>query len=77
MEKFKDILDQNPTFIKSFTLYDFRRNMGQLAIEIEYTSGDTQMLTTPSTKDNVSDKGDLSVEDYHFLVEELQKLKSN
>lgn len=46
------VLDQDKMFIKSTTPFDFNRNMGQYALEITYTNGDTQMLTTPSLNPN-------------------------
>ena len=77
MEKFKHLLSKNPIFIKGYTPYDFTRNMGQLAVEIKYTCGYTDMLTTPSTKENVSDKGDFSVDEYYTFLTEIKKHLSN
>lgn len=56
-------------FVKCFEPYDFSRNMGQLAVEITYTDGDTEMLTTKSTKDNVHSSYEFNNEDeyYQFL----------
>lgn len=46
-------LIKNIIFIKSYDVFDFTKNLGQLAVEVTYTCGETQMLTTRSTKDNV------------------------
>ena len=45
-------LDQDIAFIYSFIPFDFRKNSGQMAIELTFTNGDTQMLTTASTNPN-------------------------
>jgi len=45
-------LDQDIIFVSSFIPYDFTKNMGQLGLEIKFTNGDTQMLTTASTNPN-------------------------
>lgn len=68
----ENILEQNIMFVESFKPYDFTKNMGQYAVEITYSNKETQMLTTPSTKENVNSKGDLSVEDFFKLIDKLQ-----
>lgn len=68
-------LNQKPPFIEKFRVYDFKTTMGKLALELKYTNGKTQMLTTPSTRpENTNDKGDFSTED-EFLkfIEYLKK----
>ncbi len=63
-------LSKNIIFVKCFEPYDFTRNMGQLAVEITYTDGDTEMLTTKSTKDNVFSSFEFEdeAEFYKFIV---------
>jgi len=55
-------LNKNILFVKYFEPYDFTKHMGQLAVEITYTDGDTQMLTTKSTKENVCSSYEFSNE---------------
>jgi len=43
-------LSKKLVFAKCFVPFDFSVNMGQLAVEITYTDGSTDMLTTKSTK---------------------------
>jgi hypothetical protein len=43
-------LNQNIIFVKNYELYDFSKNMGQLAVMLEYTSGDKQMLSSSTPK---------------------------
>lgn len=45
-------LAQNRVFIASYTPYDFSKGMGQLAVKITYTNGDTDMFTTETTLPN-------------------------
>lgn len=40
--------------------------MDQLAVEIKYTDGDTDMLTTPMDPSKGSDKGDFINEDEYY-----------
>lgn len=54
-------LDQNKVFIVSVMPYLFK-NMGQCALEIIYTNGDTQMLTTKSTNPNHFENYDFETE---------------
>lgn len=74
MENFEHLFTQQSLFIKGFIPYDFTEGMGQYAVRIDFTNGDFDMLTTPSTLNNVSDKGDLTVEEYFKLIIELKKL---
>lgn len=53
IKKTEPILEQSKMFIGKITPFDFTRNMGQYAVEITYTNGDTQMFTTNSTNPNV------------------------
>lgn len=48
----KPVLEQDKAFIKKTTPLDFTKNMGQYALEVEYTNGDTQMFTTKSSNPN-------------------------
>ncbi len=76
-------LDQDITFVYSFIPFDFRKNMGQLAIELTYTNGDTQMLTTESTNPNHRGTYEFdSDEDYFEFIKQLKlcgipQVKSN
>tara|TARA_R110000772_G_C13310268_1_gene440076 strand:+ start:17929 stop:18153 length:225 start_codon:yes stop_codon:yes gene_type:complete len=74
MEKFVSLLSQAPTFISSFIPYDFRKLMGQYAVEIFYTNGDKDVLTTPMSSEMGNDKGDLNEDEYFELITELKKL---
>jgi porphobilinogen deaminase len=62
-------LSKNIVFVKCFEPYDFTRNMGQLAVQVTYTDGDTDMLTTKSTKENVNSSFEFENEQefYQFL----------
>lgn len=62
-------LSKNIVFAKCFEPYDFTENFGQLAVEIEYTDGSTDMLTTPMDPKLGNDRGDFKdeVEYYQFL----------
>lgn len=74
MINFSDILDQKLLFIASYTPFDFSKYMGQLAVEIKYTNGETQMLTTRSTNPNVFDTPEFeTTEDYYEFIEFLNK----
>lgn len=53
-------LDQDKMLIKKVTPYDFTKYMGQYALEIEYTNGDTQMLTTPALNPSCHGKADFA-----------------
>ena len=65
-------LSKKLVFVKCFEPYDFSRNMGQLAVQITYTDGDTDMLTTKSTKDNVHSSYEFdSEEEYYQFLEFL------
>lgn len=74
MEKFAHLLSQKPLFIKSFTPLDFTKLMGNYALEINYTNGEMDMLTTPMPPDIGSDKGNLTEEEYFEFIGVLQKL---
>lgn len=66
-------LSKNIIFVKCFEPYDFTRNMGQLAVEITYTDGDTDMLTTKSTKNNVHSSFEFKDnEEYFEFIKFLQ-----
>ncbi len=67
-------LDKNLMFLTSYCPYDFQKNMGVYAVELKWTDGDTQMLTTPTTKpERSSDRGDFkSEEDYFTFLEYLK-----
>ena len=62
-------LIKNIIFVKSFEAYDFTDTMGQLAVKIEYTNGDTDMFTTKSTNTNVFDNSEFETHDefYDFI----------
>ena len=77
LNDFKHILNQNPIFIEGYKPYDFTKNRGQYGLEITFTNGDTQMLTTPSTKDNVNDIGDISEDQFWSLTKILEKQFKN
>ncbi len=67
-------LRKNIIFVQYFEPYNFMANMGQLAVEITYTDGDTEMLTTKSIYDNVRGLSDFAdVKEYYefinFLIE--------
>lgn len=66
-------LDQDPLSISKMIPYDFTKTMGQYALEIVYTNGDTQMLTTPMNPGRGSDKGDFN--SYEELVEFYNKYR--
>jgi len=67
-------LRKNVVFVKSFEVYDFKTNFGQLAVEIVYTDGETQILTTKSTKDNVHSSFEFSSEvEYFEFIKFLQQ----
>jgi hypothetical protein len=73
---FEDKLSKNIIFVKCFEPYDFSRNMGQLAVEITYTDGDTDILTTKSTKDNVFSSFEFdSDKEYFEFIKFLQENK--
>lgn len=61
MEQILKKLDQNILYVKSWQPFDFQ-NMGQQAIELKFTSGDTQMLTTPIDPARGNDRGDFKDE---------------
>ncbi len=61
MEEFKHIIEkmeQEVMFIDNYKPFDFTQGMGQYALEINYTNGDMDMLTTPMSPTRGSDKGD-------------------
>lgn len=62
-------LKKNLVFVKCYEAYDFMKNMGQLAVQITYTCGDTQMLTTKSTRENTNSSFEFlnEVEFYSFI----------
>ncbi len=68
-----DKLDQQPMFIEKMIPMDFTRNMGCYALEVHYTNGDTQMLTTKSTNPNVYQS--FEFDDLAQLTEFYEKYK--
>lgn len=74
---FQKKITKNIIFAKSFTPFDFTKNMGQLAIKITYTDGDTDMLTTPpdeARKNFTNDKGDFAnIEEYFQFIDWLKQ----
>lgn len=69
----QNLLSQNILFVKEFEPYDFK-NMGQLAVEVEYTDGSTDMLTTPTKNPNGTDKGDFKDEkEFYEFIEWLKQ----
>jgi len=70
--KMENKLSKKLVFVKCFEPYDFSRDMGQLGVEITYTDGDTDMLTTKSTKENVNSTFDfINNEEYYNFLEFL------
>lgn len=64
-------LNQKLMFIKSYEPLDFTKNMGQYALEINYTNGDKDVFTTPPRSpfnERTNDKGDFSSEEEFFEV---------
>ncbi len=69
-------LDQDTIFIDSIIPMDFTKNFGQLALEIKYTNGDTQMLTTKSENPNVYGTHEFETkEEYMGFIEKLKNDK--
>lgn len=66
MNNFQTKLSKNILFAKSFTPYDFKETMGQLAVKITWTDGDIDMLTTPMPKEKGHDNGDFIDEAEYF-----------
>lgn len=71
----QDKLSQNIVFVESFTPLNFKDTMGQLAVEVKYTNGDKDVLTTPMPPEKGSDKGDFKSEEEYFQF--ITYLKSN
>lgn len=66
-------LNQKVQFVDSYVPYDFTENLGMLAVQIFYTNGNTQMLTTKSTKTNVNSSFEFENEtEYFWFLEYLQ-----
>ena len=70
----QNLLSQNILFVKGYTPYNFI-GMGQLAVEIKYTNGETDMLTTKSIKQNVHSSFEFNSEQEYFDF--IQFLNSN
>lgn len=66
-------LNKRLVFVKSYEPYDFTKNMGQYGVEIIYTDGSTQMLTTKSTLSNVYASSDFDTDDEYFEFLNLLK----
>lgn len=66
MNNFQTKLSKNILFAKSFTPYDFKETMGQLAVEITWTDGGIDMLTTPMPIEKGSDRGNFEDEAEYF-----------
>ena len=64
--KVKLELEQHIIFIDCFIPYDFTKLGGQLALEIKYTNGDTQMFTTASTLPNHSSTYEFDNDEEYF-----------
>lgn len=65
----QDIIQSKLVFISNVIPYDFNRNMGQYALEVNYTNGDKDMFTTPMDPSRGSDKGDFkSVDEFNECI---------
>lgn len=74
MKKLQEIKNK-VDFISSAIAYDFTERMGQYALELRYTNGSTDMLTTKMPADIGHDPGDFESEKeffdaVHFLKSE-------
>lgn len=74
-KKISEILTQRPVFISGYIPYDYTKNMGLLAVQVHYTSGETQMLQTASTMSNVNNSKDFETDSEYFeFLEYMQRL---
>lgn len=64
--KFQDKLSKRAVFIERWVPYDFTKNMGFYAVDVFYTDGDKDTLTTKSTNPNVHQKWDFQNEEEFF-----------
>ena len=71
----KNKLSKNVIFAKYFEPYDFTETMGCLAVKVEYTCGDCDMLTTKSTNSNVHQSYEF--ENDKEFYEFIEYLKAN
>lgn len=62
---FTEKLRQNIFFALHYKIFNFV-NMGQMAVEITYTDGSTDMLTTKSTNKNVHSTFDFNDDNEYF-----------
>lgn len=65
MKKLQEIKNK-VDFISSAIAYDFTERMGQYALEIRYTNGTKDMLTTKVPEDMGHDRGDFESEKEFF-----------
>ena len=71
-----DRLSKNIIFVKCYEPFDYTRNFGQLALEITYTDGDKDVLTTKTTKDNVRASFNFNDEaEFYSFIEFLEDKK--
>lgn len=71
-----EIIKSKLIFIEGHKAYDFTKNMGQYALEVNYTNGDKDMFTTPMPEHMGSDRGDFkSTEEFLEAVNFLRSIK--
>lgn len=69
MDTYASKLSKNVIFVKHFEPIDCSNTLGQMVLEITYTDGDKDVLTTKSTMGNVRASFDFENEDqfYQFV----------
>lgn len=73
--KILELLKKKVMFIESYTPFDYTKNIGQYALEINYTNGDKDVFTTPMPANLGNDRGDFK--DLSEFKKTVDWLKNN